>query len=181
MSCIQRMKDKSEAAKSQYLLSTDNQAELLRELGRLQIGLEQSQSNKTGAEDDIFATNNIPYPKNPQFFGRARELEAIRKSLDHDPEDLQFRSMTLWGMGGIGKTQLALAYAHEQESKGVTSIFWINSETPIDIYQSYTKIADILELDGRVPDASGAQNQFLITKWLQKSRTSKIVVRVDFG
>jgi DNA replication protein DnaC len=171
---VRRLKEKSKAIQASYMASTLNQAVLLQDLEKLETGFEQNMT-MTGINQNVLTVvNNIPYPKNPNFYARENELNEIRMALDHKPNDIKFRSFALWGMGGIGKTQLALAYAHESEEKGIPAIFWINSETLIDIYQSYTAIAELLDLKDRVRDASGNQNQFLVTKWLQKTRKSFI-------
>ena len=52
-------------------------------------------------------------PVNSGFCGRQDVLEALRSSLLHDqPAAVAYRQ-TISGLGGVGKTQLALAYAHK--------------------------------------------------------------------
>jgi predicted ATP-dependent serine protease len=127
------------------------------------------QSTAMPAATDSEPIQNIAYPKNAHFFGRTVELNAIRNVLDHVELAPRFRSYGLWGMGGIGKTQLALAYSHERLEAGVKLVLWINGEDSLQMNASYTEIADRLELEGRKPDASGNQNQLLVTRWLQKT------------
>ena len=111
----------------------------------------------------------IPLPDNPRFTARENELSFIHESLDHKPTSLQHRECALWGTGGIGKTQLALAYAYERKEDGkVPAILWVNSETQLDIYQSFLEIASMLDLDG-ASDRSESTNLFVVTKWLLKS------------
>jgi hypothetical protein len=158
----------------QFTSSAFNQAALLQSLD--QLDTEPDRASSTSLAETAVNTrplvNNIPYSRNRNFFGRKDELEVLRKELDYDEDHPEFRSYAVWGMGGIGKTQLALSYAHERAEKGTPVVIWINSETQIDIYQSYTDVADRLELPDRRPDASGNQNQFAVTKWLQKTSTS---------
>lgn len=63
-------------------------------------------------------------------------MNRIRTELDHRESDSHFRSLALCILGGVGKSQVALAYAHESE-KGVLAVFWINSETPLDMNRSF--------------------------------------------
>lgn len=148
-----------------------NQAVLLQRLDQLEIKTEHASITSTeatlGREQPL--VNNLPYPRNANFFGRGAELDIIREQLDHDLDRPRFLSYAVWGMGGIGKTQLALSYAHERAEKGIPVVIWINSETLLDIYQSYTDIAERLDLKDMKKDASGNQNQFAVTKWLQKT------------
>lgn len=75
-------------------------------------------------------------------------------------------------MGGIGKTQTALAYAHERTKDGIPAVFWVKAETKIDIDLSFTSIATLLDLKGLVIDGDLDQNRFLIMRWLQNTRKS---------
>jgi hypothetical protein len=52
------------------------------------------------------------------FVGRSDELAAIQRELQHDGSR---KTVVVHGLGGIGKTQLALAYAqrHEDEYSAV--------------------------------------------------------------
>ena len=110
--------------------------------------------------------NNIPMPRNDSFFGRKVMLSQVRLALDHDPPNIRLRSLALWGTGGIGKTQIALAYARERKEKGVKAIFWISCETQMARNQGYTEVALLLGLQG-ASEESHDQNRLLVTKWLQ--------------
>ena len=55
---------------------------------------------------------------------------------------------TIAGMGGVGKTQLALAYANEAlKNNAYDVIYWIYSETPESITQSYKKLLEDFGVD----------------------------------
>lgn len=95
-------------------------------------------------------------------------MAEIHKVLDQsDPPE--FRSWALWGQGGIGKTQTALAYAYHRVEDGVKAVFWVKSETALDIGASFTDIAVALNLDGAEAGGNHDQNRFLVTKWLQQT------------
>lgn len=106
------------------------------------------------------------FAQNPNFFGRAQLLEDLRHRLDHDCTCEKLRSCTLWGMGGVGKTQTALAYVWERREKGVQAIFWINSETKLELAQAFTNVALKLQLKGAV-DGAHRSNAELVKSWLQ--------------
>jgi hypothetical protein len=103
--------------------------------------------------------NNLP-AQNKFFYGRDAILATLRRELDHNPNSLGFRSWAISGMGGIGTTQVALAYAHERRSKGVSAVFWINCETGL---------ASRLDPEGAIADEDSDQNQFIVTKWLRQA------------
>ena len=79
--------------------------------------------------------SNLP-PQNRFFLGRDGQLKAI--------EDRFVRGMSvqgLYGMGGVGKTQLALQYAYAHLANYET-IWWINAETKANLQNSITALLD---------------------------------------
>jgi DNA replication protein DnaC len=113
---------------------------------------------------------NLPWPADPNFCGRVAILDELHKKLDHDEKQPFFRSFALYGIPGIGKTQTALAYAHQRVKSGVKAVLWVQAETMLDIDTSFTKIAVKLGLKGAVESGDHTQNRYLVTKWLQKTR-----------
>jgi len=53
---------------------------------------------------------NVPHQRNPNFTGRAELLDALDKALDS--EQTAALTQAIHGLGGVGKTQLAVEYAH---------------------------------------------------------------------
>lgn len=90
----------------------------------------------------------VPYPRNPFFTGRIDELENIYYHLHHTHVVTGCQSYVLSGLGGVGKTQLALEYAYRYELK-YRAIFWIAAETAETIDGSITNIAEQLHLPER--------------------------------
>lgn len=79
--------------------------------------------------------NNLPFKKNPNFTGRKEILEKIRESFELG----QYISLTqsVTGLGGVGKTQIALEYAFRYGYLYET-IWWVNAESSQTIMESYT-------------------------------------------
>ena len=71
------------------------------------------------------------------FVGREQELEDIHAALTGDGSR---RTVFLNGLGGIGKTQLAVAYAKRQKDS-YSAIFWLDARDETHIKQSFGKIA----------------------------------------
>ncbi|KAM7189943.1 P-loop containing nucleoside triphosphate hydrolase protein [Rhypophila sp. PSN 637] len=64
--------------------------------------------------------------RNRQFVGRKGVLARMDKSLQgNDSQSPEMRVMVLFGTGGVGKTQIALHYAHQSTSR-YDSVFWID-------------------------------------------------------
>ncbi|NGX59353.1 MAG: Photosystem I assembly protein Ycf3 [Chlamydiae bacterium] len=72
----------------------------------------------------------------PEFVGRKELLSKIHAALSKQP-------VLLYGHGGVGKSELALAYANEHRSE-YSLIFSLRAETPDTLEQSYRELAKLL-------------------------------------
>jgi len=95
----------------------------------------------------------INFPRNPGFLGREDELTRLHAALSGSgsgPVGIRpagsARAAGLIGMGGIGKTQLAVEYSYRQHEAGTypDGIFWINAAEPLD--QGFARLARDLGL-----------------------------------
>jgi tetratricopeptide (TPR) repeat protein len=100
------------------------------------------------APDSRAAIWTVPYPQNTLFTGREAELEAIETTLRQGKNAAIGQTQAISGLGGIGKTQIALEYAyrHRQDYR---SIFWVLADTRDTLSADYSKIAELLDLPGK--------------------------------
>lgn len=162
----QQIKEKVEALTS---VQPRRPADLLKELDRLGL-LSPSGNLASGLENQsIFPCDNIPFTPNPHFSGRGEELDCIRSHFGDILTSTSFCSFALYGAGGIGKTQTALSFAHEQVSRSISAVLWLNCETGLSIAQSFYEVAEMLQLEGISEDVNTNQNRFLVLKWLRKT------------
>jgi hypothetical protein len=94
-------------------------------------------------EHVTFPISMIPRANNEDFFGRTKELKNVDNFLGHQANNP--RSYTIYGRRGVGKTDIALEYAHTNPSK-FEAIFWVNCETSTALRQSFTDIAVALNI-----------------------------------
>ena len=105
---------------------------------------------------------------NQYFYGREADLGAITTHLAKFQPRNGLQPFTIFGIGGVGKTSLAIAFAHTCRANSTyDAIFWIRSETSIALQKSFTEIACALEL----PRASGdhGSNIILVKNWLNRT------------
>ncbi len=90
----------------------------------------------------------VPLPRNPYFTGREGILEALHAQLGVDQTVVLTPPWALYGLGGVGKTQIALEYAYRHALE-YSAVFWIGAETVEHIVSSLLHIADALQLSRR--------------------------------
>ena len=116
--------------------------------------------------------------KNREFCLRTEILDQLREELNHVEGDVRQRSLALWGLAGMGKSQIASSYAWRRSDEGVPAVFWVNSETALEIDQSFTKIALKMRVQGADRDGNDEINKNLVIKWLEK--TCKLTALMPF-
>lgn len=83
---------------------------------------------------------NLPFSRNRNFTGRQDELLAMHAVLRESEADAQHpRIAVLYGLGGMGKTQLAIQYAHCY-GDSYTSVWWVNAKTTATLTKDFLKI-----------------------------------------
>jgi tetratricopeptide (TPR) repeat protein len=80
----------------------------------------------------------IPFPKNKRFVGRENIVAALEEMFFTN----EFQNAAVIGLGGVGKTQVALKFAYwAKENKPNFSIFWVPALSDASFEQAYTEMA----------------------------------------
>ncbi|KAF5244845.1 hypothetical protein FANTH_7612 [Fusarium anthophilum] len=89
----------------------------------------------------------LPYEKNQDFVSRPDITSRLEELLPMNSDE--FRSAALWGLGGSGKTQVALEYAYNRYRKSPCSVFWVHADNEATFAHDYSSIAKVLGLEGQ--------------------------------
>ncbi|KAH8806049.1 P-loop containing nucleoside triphosphate hydrolase protein [Xylogone sp. PMI_703] len=112
----------------------------------------------------------VPFRRDPDFIGRVDILDQIHQ-----------RSVTLgsWtalvGLGGVGKSQLAIECAYRiREQLPNIWIFWVHASNAARFEQGYREIAEFAKIRGR--QNPGANIFELVYSWLCSSKRQWILI-----
>jgi len=112
---------------------------------------------------------NVPHRRNPNFTGREEELAELSKTLAKGGTAALTQAIT--GLGGVGKTQLAIEYVYRHVSD-YGLIWWVGAEVPAKRAADFAALAAPLDLrekdSANQPEIVGAVRRELgrRTRWL---------------
>ena len=96
---------------------------------------------------------NVPYLRNPHFTGREELLEQLEQHLSpaNQGDSVVTRraaltpTQAIQGLGGIGKTQIAVEYAYRSRDLGrYDHVFWINAANEEVLFANLASLIELL-------------------------------------
>lgn len=107
------------------------------------------------------AHSSIPFNPNPEFVGRDEELVRLYLECIGDLNKLGRRAVGIVGMGGIGKTQLAVEFAH-RFAFAFSSVFWIQAGDPDQWLGALAALArDLIGIEPDEDDGRSEEERYL--------------------
>ncbi|KAJ5416976.1 uncharacterized protein N7487_000526 [Penicillium crustosum] len=140
-----------------------------------QVGVNNGVIN-LGAEPLEFRPDplsTVPVPHDPDFVGRDDLLNRI-----HEQSSVPGSRIVLVGLGGVGKTRLAVEYCHQvRQQSPHTWVFWVHASNAARSEESLRNIAERTKIPGRRDrDANIFQ---LFGNWLQDGKIGKWILVLD--
>lgn len=118
--------------------------------------------------------HTIPVARNLRFFGREDVLDKIDNYFTSSQTLSGMSSLALYGLGGVGKSQIALEYAWKRQSD-LDVVLWVPAENQIAIQQALSSAATTaLHLPNAEP-TSHKQNAMLVMEWLRTTGTTRFL------
>ncbi|KAG8629357.1 hypothetical protein KVT40_003222 [Elsinoe batatas] len=118
----------------------------------------------------------LPPVQKPRFFDREDTSLAIETHYLRITEEEPLQSLALHGLGGVGKSTVALKYADSKwRKREVEALFWIHSETTTSIRQSFSRAAVKLKLPG-IQAGDDEENKSLLLEWLETTERRWLLI-----
>jgi DNA replication protein DnaC len=90
----------------------------------------------------------VPFDRNPHFLGRLSELRDLEEMIAEGKSN----RAAITGLGGVGKTQIALELAYRvREKRPQCSVFWVTSTSLENVKRAYMNISEELRLRNVTP------------------------------
>jgi len=107
--------------------------------------------------------HNLPAPRNPVFVDRQQDLAELDVALSQEPP---VSPPVVHGLGGTGKTTLALHFAHSNRDR-YNPIWWIPADSPTSITTGLAGLAARLNPYGNLTAKTSAEAAAWAIGWLQ--------------
>ncbi|KAF4470527.1 Kinesin light chain [Fusarium albosuccineum] len=115
----------------------------------------------------------VPFEHDPDFVNRTDIMTWLQ-----DQYGGPNSRMALVGMGGFGKSQLAIQFAHHiRETSPETSVFWVHASSESRFKEAYRSIANILRIPRR--DDPSTDILALVRDWLQSDEVGPWFMILD--
>ena len=117
----------------------------------------------------------MPFQRNPQFIGRSVEIANIDALLS---SETRCERVAVVGLGGVGKTQIALEFAHQlRERQPDCSVFWIPVTNVESMLEAYLAVGRQLRIPNLKQDKTDVQK--LVQRQLSQESSGKWLLVFD--
>jgi tetratricopeptide (TPR) repeat protein len=115
---------------------------------------------------------NTPFRRDSDFVDRGTILEDLRDSTSQPGS-----CVALFGLGGVGKSQLAIEYTYRVQETSHRSVFWVHSGTQARFKEGFQRIAGLVKMKGW--DNPKIDTLQLVYNWLCDKGNGQWVMVID--
>ncbi|RDW56465.1 hypothetical protein BP6252_14138 [Coleophoma cylindrospora] len=116
----------------------------------------------------------VPVHYSDDFMGREDVMDHLNRLLDNQNKHCR---AALVGLGGIGKTRIALEYAYRLESSELLSVFWIHASSNARLEKACLEIAKLAKISGW--NNPTREKPDLVKAWLESTQPGKWLLILD--
>jgi hypothetical protein len=106
----------------------------------------------------------VPRRRDPHFVGREDELRALEEALASTGASALTQPASIHGLGGVGKTLLAVEFAH-RHSDHYDHVLWLVAENPTALASAFADLARELSLPEAADPDQNARTA-AVRRWL---------------
>jgi hypothetical protein len=114
----------------------------------------------------------MPFYRNEEFVGRYALLESLHTVLCNVTVGQWNHRVALHGMGGVGKTQTAIAYVYKYKDN-YDRIYWVSAATEATLLTGFQNIAS---KTGCVIECDPKKQATAVIRWLQHQEEKCLLV-----
>src|SRR6266704_2014163 len=126
---------------------------------------------------------NVPFGRNPHFTGRDDLLDQLRQHLSPEVQDDQTTTrraaltqpQAIKGLGGIGKTQIAVEYAYRFRDL-YTHTLWVNAASGEALITSFVALAELLPSFSAKSERDQGKLVAAIKRWLEQCEQEWLLI-----
>src|SRR5271154_4045938 len=119
----------------------------------------------------------VPYQRNPYFKGRSKLLMELYNALCKTVLDQYNHRVALHGLGGVGKTQLALEYVYTHwNKKTYERVYWVSAVSQATLFIG---LQDIGVRNRCIPsnkDLKSPDVAAIVLRWLNTQKNLLLVI-----
>ncbi|KAF2621980.1 kinesin light chain 1 [Macroventuria anomochaeta] len=117
---------------------------------RLKEEIQKRQEGRgTGSSRNLSVLSSLPFPRNELFVGRTDELRSLEQYL---LVPNTHRRRTIYGLGGCGKSALAIEFAYRALATRARLLFWVPAISQESFELAYREIGVRLRIPGIADD-----------------------------
>ncbi|KAM0794369.1 hypothetical protein BDR22DRAFT_895220 [Usnea florida] len=119
--------------------------------------------------------SNVPFPRDSNFVGREKILIQIESEIGNPTSQ---RWASLYGLGGIGKSQIAIEYLYRQKKQSPQiSTFWVHASSKARFEHSFNEIATKVEISETEKEKTEILQ--LVSRWLSNPANGPWLLILD--